>query len=456
MFKFGKKDNNPAEAGVPVENAKPKEKTPEEPGVEVVTPPEESAKKNTSIEAAAADALAEEGIHTMPSRYLQQAKSGDNTSNRTKILAVAALGIFIIGIIIVTISFFTDEPKGRHVVETDITPRPDGRVNTPVATSTPDKETPPKTSTTSTSTLDSSDDPKLDTAAGRDEGRMKIVGDVQVALEDYASESGSFPPALGYLVGDFLLEFPIDPSNTEGSFEYIQVQDGKSYVFLFELEVGITSPLIRFKPGKYQLTPEGVTIANDNQGGGAKPDIPAGNDFDEDSLTNIEEELYNTDPEKVDTDGDGFGDGLELINLFNPAGNDQLITSGTVQIYQNPVHDYRLFYPAIWLARPVDTSLDVVLFVSEISESVEVLTQANPSGISPLELYLSQSPGVNTSLVQSVSYGDVSGVKSVDGSTVYLAGENKIYIISYTGDVEGGQPNFQTTFNIMLKSFSLQ
>src|SRR3989344_6442952 len=41
-------------------------------------------------------------------------------------------------------------------------------------------------------------------------------------------------------------------------------------------------------------------------------------DFDQDGLSNEEEKLYGTDPEKSDTDGDSYSDGTEVRSGYNP------------------------------------------------------------------------------------------------------------------------------------------
>lgn len=46
-------------------------------------------------------------------------------------------------------------------------------------------------------------------------------------------------------------------------------------------------------------------------------------DSDGDTLTDTAEvEVYQTDPNNPDTDGDGFWDGLEIIKGFNPRGKN--------------------------------------------------------------------------------------------------------------------------------------
>lgn len=51
-------------------------------------------------------------------------------------------------------------------------------------------------------------------------------------------------------------------------------------------------------------------------------------DSDFDGLSDkLEIEKYKTDPLKKDTDGDGFGDGKEVIHGFNPLGAGKLVES---------------------------------------------------------------------------------------------------------------------------------
>lgn len=49
-------------------------------------------------------------------------------------------------------------------------------------------------------------------------------------------------------------------------------------------------------------------------------------DPDNDNLTNAEERFYGTDPANADTDGDGYKDGEEVRNGYNPLGEGKLDT----------------------------------------------------------------------------------------------------------------------------------
>lgn len=79
-------------------------------------------------------------------------------------------------------------------------------------------------------------------------------------------------------------------------------------------------------------------------------------DIDKDALTDAEEEVLNTDSGTQDTDEDGYYDGLEVANLYNPKGvaPRKIIDSGIVREYVSPLWKYRLYYPLSWQLDSVD------------------------------------------------------------------------------------------------------
>lgn len=65
-------------------------------------------------------------------------------------------------------------------------------------------------------------------------------------------------------------------------------------------------------------------------------------DSDQDGLSNQEEKLYGTDPDKADTDGDGYSDGAEIKSGYDPlkpAPGDKLMDSGTENPAANNAED---------------------------------------------------------------------------------------------------------------------
>ena len=62
------------------------------------------------------------------------------------------------------------------------------------------------------------------------------------------------------------------------------------------------------------------TAANVEVGGGGAEVL----DVDQDGLTAVEEKFYGTDPNKIDTDDDGFNDGEEIRSGYDPLGPGKL------------------------------------------------------------------------------------------------------------------------------------
>lgn len=206
------------------------------------------------------------------------------------------------------------------------------------------------------------------------------------------------------------------------------------------------------------LTPE-VAIASDTvatlsqQPAGV---VPPSKDSDNDGLTDVEELLYGTNPSNPDSDGDGYSDGAELKSLFNPLGGAgaRLATSGIVNVYADPLFHYQVFYPSSWLVRSLDQSHKEVIFTSKTGELIEVLVQDNPDKFDNATWLVRQSPGIDVSPLMRVSTPLGQAIMSQDQDTAYIARDDKIFIVTYT-TADLAEANFQTTFAMMLASFSL-
>jgi hypothetical protein len=183
-------------------------------------------------------------------------------------------------------------------------------------------------------------------------------------------------------------------------------------------------------------------------------------DSDSDKLTDVEENLYQTEIRTADTDGDGYFDGEEVINDYNPkmAGNARLETSGLVNKYSNPVYNYEIFYPTSWLARPEDQSLKVVLFMTSTEEFMKISIEDNPDKTDIVSWYLKMSPGSDLNLTAKVmTKNSLEALVSPDKLTYYILDPNtldKVYVISYNiGTLK--QVNFLSTFQMMINSFKV-
>ncbi len=98
-------------------------------------------------------------------------------------------------------------------------------------------------------------------------------------------------------------------------------------------------------------------------------------DLDVDGLTDIEEELYGTDPGIWDTDSDGYYDGLEIQYLFSPVKFTpaKIIAESSVREYVHPKFGYRFYYPSAWQVATVDTGGEQVLISAQSGEYIEII-----------------------------------------------------------------------------------
>lgn len=159
-----------------------------------------------------------------------------------------------------------------------------------------------------------------------------------------------------------------------------------------------------------------------------------GADLDNDSLTDLEEELFAVDPSKWDTDGDGYYDGQEVFNLYNPQGIApmKIVDSGLVKEYVNPVWQYRLYYPAQWALGTVEAEANHVLFSSLSGDFVEVVAQKMNSGETFSDWFVRQAVGQQFSGLQEfTNHFKENGWKRNDDLVAYFISEDNVFTILY-------------------------
>ncbi len=236
------------------------------------------------------------------------------------------------------------------------------------------------------------------------------------------------------------------------------------------------APPVNLPPANLNLEVNTNVNVNENLNAGLNTNIPVNvpvvpptprtllstQDTDNDKLTDLEESVYNTDPKRPDTDGDGHLDGPEATNLFDPLkpAPSMLEGSGTAIIYPNEAWAYNVTYPSKWVARSSDASGREVTFTSDIGEYVEILVQDNPEKLPVAEWYARQSTGILASQLETfTTKRGMRGVKSFDGLTVYLAPDQPdagttIYVITYNAGVATAF-NYLSTWQMMINSFNV-
>ncbi|MBU4482397.1 hypothetical protein KKC16_03040 [Patescibacteria group bacterium] len=179
-------------------------------------------------------------------------------------------------------------------------------------------------------------------------------------------------------------------------------------------------------------------------------------DSDGDLLTDVEEELWETDASNKDTDGDSYLDGEEILNLYNPNSDQggKLIDADLIQTYVNANFGYSIIYPSKWKLTE-DELGEQVIFTSTTGEFAQVIVQENYGGfLSAKDWYLNQNPAVSVEDLEEVLIGNWSGARSPDKLNVYLINNNYIYIIAMNVGLKN-ELNYSTTLEMMLNNFKL-
>lgn len=157
-------------------------------------------------------------------------------------------------------------------------------------------------------------------------------------------------------------------------------------------------------------------------------------DLDADGLTDAEEEIFGTDPSMFDTDKDGYYDGQEVFNLYNPKGTApvRLVDSGLIRDYVSPSAKYRVYYPATWQLGTVDVLGNQVLISAENGDYVEVRVSPKQNGEDFTGWFSRLASGERiTELQTSVNLFSVSYYKRKDDLVAYFDTPNVVYVLIY-------------------------
>jgi len=189
---------------------------------------------------------------------------------------------------------------------------------------------------------------------------------------------------------------------------------------------------------------------SENQG------LMPGPDSDSDLLTDVEEGVWAANPLKDDTDSDGYKDGEEIKNFYDPSSpGRKLGDSGLINNFSNPDYGYTIYYPSFWMIEGSESNPDRVRFKSSTGEFIQVIVQENYGGfLTAKEWYLTQNPNVSENELEEILIGNWSGIQSPDKLNSYLVNNNYIYTITYNIGLKT-ELNYSTTYQVMLESFRL-
>ncbi len=183
------------------------------------------------------------------------------------------------------------------------------------------------------------------------------------------------------------------------------------------------------------------------------PAPPFYEDTDRDGLTNAEETLYHGGKTQPDTDSDGFLDGHEVANLYNPSGNapERLEAAGFARRFEDNASAYALLYPSTWTVSADPSARSVEFVPAEGGDRITVKVFDNPEARSLRDWVVATYGGTladwttNKSGIPGIT---VQGDRQRQG---LFAGPQVFYVIEYLKSEEGAAYN--TTFEMMLNSF---
>ncbi|MFA5185894.1 MAG: fibronectin type III domain-containing protein [Patescibacteria group bacterium] len=256
----------------------------------------------------------------------------------------------------------------------------------------------------------------------------------------------------------FRLERADDPGTFQGltslppnSSSYVDssVQPGKAYRYrIFALNQTGDSPA---------SNETSATVPNLPPPAPEQPKLPpAGLDSDSDGTTDLEEALFGTDSHNPDTDGDGFLDGNEVYNLYNPAGKAPAKLEGSelVQTISGAI-GWNMSVPKSWTVSDLSADGARATIVTGHGETFKLTIEDNPNNQKVLDWYMAHHEGVNPSMILKYrSKHGYEGIIGVDMLTTYIPWGNKIF--SFTYDLDGQTfINYRTTYYMMLNSLVL-
>ena len=178
-------------------------------------------------------------------------------------------------------------------------------------------------------------------------------------------------------------------------------------------------------------------------------------DSDNDGLTDKEEILFGCDADITDTDGDGFGDLAEIMNLYNPAGDNRLINNSSISKCLNNNFNYSLLYPDSWFFSNISEDASI-MFRSDDNQFIQVIAQVNKEK-EPISDWYKKQFSIDEIDSNKLIVSDYwQGIKTDNGLTIYLTDNqyNNIIIITYIPNANNSL-DYINIFEMVIKSLEI-
>jgi len=169
-----------------------------------------------------------------------------------------------------------------------------------------------------------------------------------------------------------------------------------------------------------------------------------GLDSDSDGLTDVEEVLLGTNPQVVDTDGDGFNDGSETVNLYSPVAASQPLNadahfSAAVWEAKTPLNSYTWTFlrPQAWLLN----GESVMQAILSTDTSARFVFSLATSGDIPPNVPFKTKSGLDA-------------VRTSDGLTTYVYSGDTVIAVTY--DLNGATTyDYRTLYDAIINSLKM-
>lgn len=178
-------------------------------------------------------------------------------------------------------------------------------------------------------------------------------------------------------------------------------------------------------------------------------------DSDGDELTDFEEEVFSLDSGTWDTDNDGYYDGQEVNNLYNPKGYApvKIIDSGLVSEYVNAYFNYRIYYPQIWEKGEVDKDLKQVIFSSITGDFISVTVFERQNNEDFYSWFAREANDQKASdLSTYINRFNYRALMRKDGLVYYFENDRYFFVLLYNPR-DLGPIKYRSLFKMIAQSF---
>lgn len=179
-------------------------------------------------------------------------------------------------------------------------------------------------------------------------------------------------------------------------------------------------------------------------------------DSDNDGLFDEEEAIFLTNGVVKDSDGDGYEDLAELMNLYNPAGEGALMVNDNIEKYINSQYAYSFYYPKNWEIDNIDGDTSVI-FKAANNQFVQIIVQANNEKQSLEDWYKDQFSVIRIDQQQKIYKKGWLAIESADGLSTYLmnSSSSNIFVMTYSIGLDSTL-YYKNVYKMMIKSMEVE